>query len=252
MTLDLTKCINLFRRGIIYTTNASSAERIIAQQQIDINPDGRYGPGVYFSKTINQALVNSNELIVYLYADVYLGKCYQCKSEDYQIVKDNRQELRNNGFTSIIADGRSREASIVVFNNSRIKNIQFCFGHQIQHPIFLNQRMRYTFFISVNPNDATNIVERQKIPKKDGPFGNTIYLFNSINDAISINPAKTFLAAEVHIEGAHYLENAIDINTDQVPENSKVFYGIVNNIQYIAVKDKTLIQIIHFCGGQPY
>lgn len=181
-------------------------------------------------------------------ADVYLGKVYPVHANDYKTVEHSFALLALNGYTGVIGHGIESGREIVVFYPHQVKNIKFCCGLFRPKVVFRTHDKVLTLFYITSSQNAAQIVQSQKIPKTNGPFGYGCYLYDSIADAILVNPnAQTYLAAYVNLNNFYRLKKVVDIK--HLTKKYKTFKGVINSIQYFIIKDSNLITNIHFCGG---
>lgn len=251
MALDLTKSIYIHRLSLIHQTDLRSAEAIISTQTMLPGTDGKFGGGIYFANTIEAASQKAGRTGVFLIADVYLGKSYPCPYNEMQSVRSGKQILLQNGYKSIIGYRISNGKEIVAYSSDQVKNIKYCYGPQRPTAVFSTSRERVTLFIVTDHVSASTIVEKQEIQKINGPFGNAFYLFDTITDALNVNPnQETFLAADVSMKNCQKLDRVVDVNSHNVNRRCRSFVGSYNNINYFIIKDPELIKNIHYCGGK--
>lgn len=251
MALDLTRSQYVKKLVLIHQTDLPSAEAIISSQTMLPGSDGCFGGGIYFANTIEAASQKAIRKGVFLVAEVYLGKFYPCPLNEYQSARSGKQTLILNGYQGVVGYQISNGREIVAYNSSQVKNIKYCYGPQRPQAVFRAKVPKLVLFLVTNKNEASQIVNSQNIKKTNGAFGRAVYLFDSITDALQIHQnEETFLACEVKMKDFFKLKKIVDVNSHKVPQNSKTFYGTVNNIQHFVIKDKRLIKNIHFCGGQ--
>lgn len=243
---------NSTRLTVFYQTDIATAEQIIANQRIVPRNGGLYGPGVYFGSTIDSA-TNPNLQGVFLVADVYTGRQKHVTPEEV-VAGLNLNQIQAEGHDSIIGPRLPGGREIIIFDPDRVKNIKYAFGNR-PNAIFTTNRNRICLFYATDTESAQNICQEQKIPRLNRPIGRGCYMFDSIADAIQINPentnTETYLAADVFIKNIHRLANN-ETADSRASVNYNSFIGYENGISVYLLKDPRSIANIHFCGGQSW
>lgn len=256
-------------KTFFHETSIEAAISIIRDQSIlpsqigkDRNP--LFGPGIYFAMTINGAHNKSNSHGVCLSADVLIHKTKEMDKQDGIKLKNNKkywEKLRNEGYDSIFGYGMRTGDEVVIFNQEQVKNIKFIkFGTdgQNERPIDDNWNLdtilqtrenKITLFYVTNLQQALTIENSQTIPKEEGQFGNGIYLFNTVEDAINQHPdSNTFITVYADMTNYYKLNPDEKIDSPNVPNETKSFYTEENAIKYFIFTDPSLLSSIHICG----
>lgn len=240
------------RLSLIHQTDLACAEQIISSQKMLPGAKGLYGAGIYFANTIEATDLKAHKRGVYLIADVYLGKYTKISKQEALSGHFNVQKIQSDGYTSIFGYKMPTGREIIVFDPERVKNIKYIYGARPK-AVFTTDRERITLFFVTSCQNASQIVESQRIPKIRGPCGNGYYMFDTITDAKNtniVNDAKeTYLAADVHMKKYMSLDNGDVI---EAHGNHKSFKANVGGMNVFILKESKLIEHIHYCGGKPW
>ncbi|KAK8836816.1 hypothetical protein M9Y10_037339 [Tritrichomonas musculus] len=241
-----------YRKSLIHQTDLACAEQIISTQTMRPGAAGLYGPGIYFANTIEATNLKAHRRGVYLIADVYLGKVKHVTKNEATSGNFNVQQIQAEGYTSIFGYKMPTGREIIVFDPNRVKNIKFIYGSR-PRAVFQTDRERIVLFLVTDRNTAGQIVETQKVPKIDGPFGRGCYLFDSITDALAMNPnQETYLAADAYMVDFYNLQNGENTNSPNARNGHRSFLGKHNGINHFILKNRRNVVNIHFCGGKPW
>lgn len=253
-------------RTLFFEVSVDKANSIIREQKIlpSQNMNNQlFGPGTYFSSTINGAHNISNCHGCYLSADVMMNKT---KGIDKKVAekanKDYWQQLRNEGFDSVLIFSKDASDTFIIFNQDHIKNIRFIlFGDNNIHQqpleenwnlndILKSRENSITLFYATNLENARSIESSQYIPFESGAFGEGLYLFNTIEDALKHNPnGNTYLSVSANMHNYYQLHSQKDIKQQKVPENKSSFYYEFMSNRTFFFTDPDLISNIHICGN---
>lgn len=240
-----------WRLSLIHQTDQECAEKIISTQTMLPGSKGLYGAGIYFANTIEASDLKAHRHGVYLIADVYIGRYKEVTKNEALSKNFDAQKIQDNGYTCIFGYQMPTGREIIVFDPERVRNIKYIYGTKPQ-AMLTTYRERITLFLVVSKDNASEIVENQKIPKIDGPLGQGYYMFDTITDAkkssIYGDDKETYLVADV------YMKKYLQLNNDNVDDHDfhRSFTGSVDGMTLFILKDPELIKRIHYCGGQPW
>ena len=250
------------RLNLIHITPVECADSIIQEQKFHVG-GGLFGQGVYFGNTLEacQKKVKHHQKKnpgvqiqwTYLVADVYVGKAKPILKKYAKNNPVNTQLLISQGYNSVIGHGLVSGREFVVFDANRIHNIKYIYG-SIPHNFFPIKRKRIVLFYVTSSNEAHHISGSQIIPKKNGPFGNAIYLYYTITDAKQqCQISETILACEVHLYDFYELKKNETLNSKFViSKRFRSFTGVNNHVKLYIFTDPSLVFNVHYCGGKTW
>lgn len=252
-----------------HETSLEAANLIIQQQVIrpstyaeNFNP--LFGPGIYFARTINGAQEKSNFHGVCLSADVLITKTKEIDKEDgkkYKNIPKYWDDLRNEGYDSIYGYGMRTGDEVIIFNQDQVKNIKFIkFGKDggTERPVDTNWNLdnilqqrdgKITLFYATTLEEAKNIENTQTSPKESGQYGEGIYLYNTVEDAVNNHPnSNTFISVYADMNTYFRLNSDEQVTSPNAPSNCEAFYVEDDSIKVFIFINPSLITSIHICG----
>lgn len=242
------------RMVLIHQTSQAAADIIIRTQEMKPGASGLFGPGIYFANTIEAAQIKAHQKGVFLIAEVFLGKTKSISRVDVDAGNFNLAAIKAQGYTAIIGYRVRSGREIIVFDSKRVRNIKYIYGTRPQS-VFSMTSVKHVLFFVTSRYHAKQIHHKQKIPRIEGPFGVACYLYDSITDALAIQPAKfheTYLAADVDMINLYRIHNNETIYSRSIPPLCKTIIGVKNGISYFIVLNRKLVTNIHYCGGKPW
>ena len=245
---------NQNRLVLIHQTDLACAEQIIRTQTMRPGSAGLFGPGIYFANTIEAAKRKAHKKGVFLIAEVYLGKTKSISRADVDAGNFNLAAIKQQGYTAIIGYRLQSGREIIVFNSNQVKNIKYAYGTRPQ-AVFSTTSETHVLFFVTSKYHAKQIHQNQRIPRIDGLFGFICYLYDSIQDALAVQPAQfheTYLAADVDMINLYRLKEGETADSSTVPKLCQTLIGIKNGITYFMVRNRGLVKNIHYCGGKPW
>ena len=240
------------RMVLIHQTDLECANKIIETQLMIPGTTGLFGGGIYFANTIEAAALKAHKKGVFLCAEVNLGKTISI-SRDNIPGNLNIAALKAQGYTAITGYRMQSGREIIVFDSKQVSNIKYVYGTR-PRAVFQPSVTRVLFFVT-SKFHARQIHDNQRIPRIDGPFGQICYLYDSIEDAKAVQPARfqeTYLAADVEMINLYRLHDNENIYSNCIPRLCQTMIGHKNGIEYIMVLDRSLVTNIHYCGGKPW